>query len=207
VEGTAGAVAPVEMWSRRLAGVGAAATALALLVATLTGVVLLWRYRPEVGATTSYEIGGPTGRGPVGWHLGSLVATVAASVWWTCMSALRAVAWRGARTLIGVIAALATLLLCLAASLTWYLVEWDQLALRAVTAGTDLRGLWAAGFSEDVRFVLVGGVEVDPDTYARWLLVHLAAPALALATTAIGWWCGRSPQPVRGEPAVSRAAG
>ena len=132
------------------------------------------------------------------WHEGSLIAAVAAGVWWTCMSALRAVAWRSARTVIGVVAALVTLLLCLAASLTWYLVEWDQLALWAVTAGTDVSGLWAAR-SDEVRFVLVGGAEVAPDAYARWLLVHLGAPVVALLTTAAGWWCGRAPQPA---PAV-----
>lgn len=187
--------APVEAWSRRLAAVGAGATSLALLVAATTGVILLWRYRPDAGEmTTTYGVDGRPGRGPVRWHEGSLIAAVAAGVWWTCMSALRAVAWRGARTLIGVVAALATLLLSLTASLTWYLVEWDQLALRAVTTGSDVAGLWAAR-SDEVRFVLVGGVEVAPDTYARWLFVHLAAPVVALVTTAAGWWCGRTPQP------------
>ena len=181
-------VGPAELWSRRLAGAGAAATALALLVAAATGLVLVWRYRPDLGELTP-QSDGAAGRGPVRWHEGSLITAVAAGVWWTCMCALRAVAWRGGRTFVGVLAALATLLLALAASLTWYVVEWDQLALRAVTTGEDdVEGLWVAGYSDQVRFVLVGGTEVSPATYSRWLLVHLFAPVAALTTTAVGWW-------------------
>ena len=189
--GDLAASGPAELWSRRLAGAGAAATALALLVAAATGLVLVWRYRPDLGELTS-QSDVAAGRGPVRWHEGSLIVAVAAGVWWTCMCALRAAAWRGGRTFVGVLAALATLLLSLAASLTWYLVEWDQLALWAVTTGGDFEGLWVAGHSDEVRFVLVGGSEVSPATYSRWLLVHLFAPVVALATTAIGWWGGRA---------------
>jgi hypothetical protein len=189
--GDLAAVGPAELWSRRLVGAGAAATALALIVAAATGLVLVWRYRPEVGELTSLSAVS-AGRGPVRWHEGSLIVAVAAGVWWTCMCALRAAAWRGARTFLGVLAALGTLLLALAASLSWYLVEWDQVALWAVTTGEDVEGLWEAGYSDQVRFVIVGGTEVSTATYSRWLLVHLFAPVAALVTTALGWWCSRA---------------
>jgi quinol-cytochrome oxidoreductase complex cytochrome b subunit len=190
-----GGAAPVETWSRRLQGVGAIATSLSLLVAAATGVVLLWRYRPDqlAGATEVSD----AERGPVRWHELALVVAVSAAVWWTCMCALRAVAWRSTRTLVSVVAALATLLLAVGASLTWYLVEWDQLALSAVTTRADHRGLWAAGFSDDVRSVLVGGAEVEPETYSRWLLVHVLTPLAALGTAAVGWWSGRAVERAR----------
>ena len=188
--------APVERWSRRLSTAGAALTGVALVIAALTGIVLCWQYLPDPAEVTSTYVadGRPVGRGPVHLHRLALVAAVSAGLWWTCLCALRAVAWRGPRTLVGLLAALGTLLLALTATLSWYLVRWDQLALWAVTTGSDLRGLWPAGFSDEVRFVLVGGAEVDTGTYARWLLVHLAAPLLALGTTAVGAWAGRAPR-------------
>ena len=69
----------------------------------------------------------------------------------------------------------------LLASFTGFLLPWDQLALWAVTVGSNLRG-YTALFDPVVRFVLIGGVEVRPGTILLWLFVH----ALVLGPLLIG---------------------
>ena len=72
---------------------------------------------------------------------------------------------------IGVILLTLTLLL----SFTGYLLPWDQLALRAVTVGTDLRGYrWLVG--DEVRFVLAGeGIFDIRAADGRWMRVAVEA--------------------------------
>jgi quinol-cytochrome oxidoreductase complex cytochrome b subunit len=67
----------------------------------------------------------------------------------------------------------------LAASFTGFLLPWDQLALWSVTVGSNFGG-YGILFSSTVRFAIVGGVEVSPDTIIRWLLIHslVLGPAL-----------------------------
>jgi hypothetical protein len=64
------------------------------------------------------------------------------------------------------------------------LVQWDQLALSAVTVGGGLDGYWPV-FDDGVRFVLMDGVEVDPADYAVALAVHLLAHVIG-AVAAVG---------------------
>ena len=56
-------------------------------------------------------------------------------------------------------------------SFTGYLLPWDQLALWAVTVGTNMMG-YTPVFGDQVRFVLLGGVEIGTDTLLA--LVRLA---------------------------------
>jgi len=75
----------------------------------------------------------------------------------------------------------------LAASFTGFLLPWDQLALSAVTVGSNPRG-YRVLFDPVVRFVLIGGVEVSPQTLIRWLLLHMLFLGLALgALVVLGW--------------------
>lgn len=74
---------------------------------------------------------------------------------------------RWARPIIGAGIAVTTW----AASFTGYLLPWDQLALWAVKVRSSMAG-YRALFGSEVRFVLIGGVEVSPATIVRWLLVH-----------------------------------
>ena len=67
------------------------------------------------------------------------------------------------------------------------LVEWDQLAIWAVTVGSDIDGYWTAAFGGDVRFVLMGNTEVSQGEYGAVLIIHLAAPAVtAIALLVVG---------------------
>jgi hypothetical protein len=70
-------------------------------------------------------------------------------------------------------------------------VKWDQLALRAVTVGTGIHGLWYAAFNHEVRFVLIDGAEVDQSSFAPWAVVHLVVPFLVLAALVTGWLASR----------------
>jgi quinol-cytochrome oxidoreductase complex cytochrome b subunit len=65
-------------------------------------------------------------------------------------------------------------LLALALSFTGYLLPWDQLALYAVTVGTNMRGMFDATFNDQVKFVIVGGAEIDKSTLRNWFVVHAA---------------------------------
>jgi quinol-cytochrome oxidoreductase complex cytochrome b subunit len=83
------------------------------------------------------------------------------------------------------------------------LVQFDQLALWAVMVGNDIAGYWFAAFDDGVRFVIVGGTEVDQGIYARALVVHLATPALAALAAGLGVVAllvtGRRPPTAAGE--------
>jgi quinol-cytochrome oxidoreductase complex cytochrome b subunit len=85
---------------------------------------------------------------------------------------------------IGVILLTLTLLL----SFTGYLLPWDQLSLWAVTVGTNMMG-YTPVFGSQVRFVLLGGVEIGNDTLLRWYVLHvLMLPFVIVIFMAIHFW-------------------
>jgi quinol-cytochrome oxidoreductase complex cytochrome b subunit len=85
---------------------------------------------------------------------------------------------------IGIILLTLTLLL----SFTGYLLPWDQLALWAVTVGTNMAG-YAPVFGEQVKFVLLGGKEIGTDTLLRWYVLHvLLLPFVIVIFMAIHFW-------------------
>jgi quinol-cytochrome oxidoreductase complex cytochrome b subunit len=85
---------------------------------------------------------------------------------------------------IGVILLTLTLLL----SFTGYLLPWDQLALWAVTVGTNMMG-YTPVFGTEVRFVLLGGVEIGSETLLRWYVLHvLMLPFVIVIFMAIHFW-------------------
>jgi quinol-cytochrome oxidoreductase complex cytochrome b subunit len=76
-------------------------------------------------------------------------------------------------------------ILTLIATFTGYLLPWDQLALWSVTVGENMSG-YPPLFGDDVRFVLVDGVEVPLSTILRWLFAHtLVIPSAALVGVAL----------------------
>jgi quinol-cytochrome oxidoreductase complex cytochrome b subunit len=85
---------------------------------------------------------------------------------------------------IGIILLLLTLLL----SFTGYLLPWDQLALWAVTVGTNMMG-YTPVFGTQVKFVLLGGQEIGTDTLLRWYVLHvLMLPFVIVIFMAIHFW-------------------
>jgi quinol-cytochrome oxidoreductase complex cytochrome b subunit len=85
---------------------------------------------------------------------------------------------------IGIILLTLTLLL----SFTGYLLPWDQLALWAVTVGTNMMG-YTPVFGSQVKFVLLGGVEISGNTLLRWYVLHvLMLPFVIVIFMAVHFW-------------------
>jgi hypothetical protein len=85
---------------------------------------------------------------------------------------------------IGVVLLTLTLLL----SFTGYLLPWDQLALWAVTVGTNMMG-YTPVMGSQVRFVLLGGVEIGSETLLRWYVLHvIMLPFVIIIFMAIHFW-------------------
>jgi quinol-cytochrome oxidoreductase complex cytochrome b subunit len=85
---------------------------------------------------------------------------------------------------IGVILLTLTLLL----SFTGYLLPWDQLSLWAVTVGTNMMG-YTPVFGNQLRFVLLSGVEISGETLLRWYVLHvLLFPFIIVIFMAIHFW-------------------
>jgi quinol-cytochrome oxidoreductase complex cytochrome b subunit len=73
-------------------------------------------------------------------------------------------------------------------SFTGYLLPWDQLALWAVTVGTNMMG-YTPVFGNQVRFVLLGTKEISTETLLRWYTLHvLMLPFVVVIFMAIHFW-------------------
>jgi quinol-cytochrome oxidoreductase complex cytochrome b subunit len=85
---------------------------------------------------------------------------------------------------IGVILLTLTLLL----SFTGYLLPWDQLALWAITVGTNIVGS-APVLGDSVVFVMRGGFEVGPNALIRFYTLHvIGLPLVAAIFMAVHFW-------------------
>jgi quinol-cytochrome oxidoreductase complex cytochrome b subunit len=181
--------------------------AVALLVLAVTGVWLWFRYVPTAGRAWP---GSDVPRGDEGWirttHrlTGAITVVLAATV-------LVLVVGRRIRAGVhGVVAGVGVLVTALAASVTGSLLPWDQLALWAVSVGSDFRGTQAT-FRGEVKYVLVGAREVSPATYRFWAISHVVLAVLVAATVVLVWLRGRdrvvsrrppSPPPAGAPPGV-----
>ena len=85
---------------------------------------------------------------------------------------------------IGVVLLVLTLLL----SFTGYLLPWDQLAIWAVTVGTNM-GAYSPVFGDQVTFALLGDVQVSANTLLRWYVAHvLFLPFIIVIFMAVHFW-------------------
>jgi quinol-cytochrome oxidoreductase complex cytochrome b subunit len=159
------------------------------LVETFTGLLLMFYYRPTV-AYAYMDIIDLAEQVPLGimrelhrWGAHAMVITV----WLHMFRVFMTGSYKPPREFnwnIGVILLVLTLLL----SFTGYLLPWDQLALWAVTVGTNMMG-YTPVFGQQVRFVLLGGVEIGTDTLLRWYVLHvLMFPFVIVIFMAIHFW-------------------
>ena len=80
------------------------------------------------------------------------------------------------------------LTLTLALSFTGYLLPWDQLSIWAVTVGMNMAGT-APLLGDDVRLVLLGGLEVSDPALIRFYTLHvIGLPLLAAIFMAVHFW-------------------
>lgn len=85
---------------------------------------------------------------------------------------------------LGVTLLLVTLLL----AFTGYLLPWDQLAIWAVTVGTEMM-YNSPVIGKEVQFVLLGGIQIGAPTLIRWYTLHvLALPFIIVIQMAIHFW-------------------
>lgn len=93
------------------------------------------------------------------------------------------------RWVIAALAAGAVPVLASVASVTGYLLPWDNIAFWAVDLDTEARGM-AVAMTDQVRFVLFGGGEVSPQTLRRSYIVHIVVAvvlAVALLPGLLAW--------------------
>jgi quinol-cytochrome oxidoreductase complex cytochrome b subunit len=142
-------------------------------VLAVTGVWLTFNYRPN--ATQAWP---DLGNSPAGTDWPRLIHQVATVVLLPVVVAFLMVGvvasrrWRSATAL---------LVTTLTLAYTGTLLPWDQLALWAVTVGINYQGMLAAAFSDDVRFVILGGAEISQATLALWFVVHAAVLPVVFA--------------------------
>ena len=147
------------------AGLVRSAIALFVLLAA-TGVWLSFFYRPTMHgwAQTMHSM-----------HIAYAIVLVFVLVALLAVTVAERGGWHLAATLF---------LASLALAYTGLLLPWDQLALWAVTIGTNIRGFFTL-FGDEVRYVLINGVEVSTGTLRAWFVVH--ALVLPLVFGAVLW--------------------
>lgn len=160
------------------------------IMLTVTGIFLMFFYRP-----TSTQAWGSIQQIETSVYFGQLVRNIhrwcahlmVLSVFLHMARVFYHGAYKAPREfnwVIGVVLLLLTLLL----SFTGYLLPWDQLALWAVTVGTNIGG-YTPVFGDQVKFVLLGSKEVSSDTLLRWYVLHvILLPFVIVIFMAIHFW-------------------
>jgi quinol-cytochrome oxidoreductase complex cytochrome b subunit len=164
------------------------------ILETITGIFLMFFYRPAAGS--GQELAYADMRQIIaGVYFGDLVRNMhrwgAHLMVFSVFLHMARVFYHGAykpprefNWVVGVILLLLTLLL----SFTGYLLPWDQLAIWAVTVGTEMAGFTPV-FGQQVQFVLLGGAVVGPETLLRWYVLHvLALPFILVIFLAVHFW-------------------
>lgn len=163
----------------------------AVLVAT--GVYLYFEYRPTTSGLPRSVYTPDTRRAIDAQRIHQVTGwlTIATAVPATVLLLLQAGRFRWRRLL----HAVALPVLAVAGLGTGVLLPWDQVALFAVTTGSDFDG-YDLLRRDQVRFVLQGGGEVSPTTLLRVLFVHVVVVGVPLAVLALlGLRAGRRSDP------------
>jgi len=185
-------------------------TFLLFLSTVVTGVILMFYYRP-VGEYAYYDMKylqydvpfGMLMRNMHRWAAHAMVITV----WLHMFRVFMTGSYKPPREFnwaVGVILLLLTMFL----SFTGYLLPWDQLAIWAVTVGSNMArahpfighegpgaSLLAIGdinlvhIGSDVRFALIGGRFVGEATLLRFYVIHcIAVPFIMMIFMAVHFW-------------------
>jgi quinol-cytochrome oxidoreductase complex cytochrome b subunit len=160
------------------------------ILLTITGIFLMFYYRPtspqayqDIAALATDVAFGQLIRNMHRWGAHAMVLTVflhmARVFYHGAYKPPREFNW-----VVGIILLLLTLLL----SFTGYLLPWDQLALWAVTVGSNM-GAYSPVIGDQVSFALIGGVQITADTLLRWYVLHvLFLPFIIVVFMAVHFW-------------------
>ena len=157
---------------------------------TVTGVMLMFYYVPSVDRAYT-DIAALETNVRFGMLIRNLHRWMAHGMVLTVLLHMMRVFYMGAykpprefNWVVGVILLVLTLLL----SFTGYLLPWDQLALWAITVGTNIGGA-APILGGDTKFILIGGFEVGPNALIRFYTLHvIALPLLAAIFMSVHFW-------------------
>lgn len=177
------------------------------IILTITGVLLMFYYVPDTRRAyndiqdiqTVVFLGNFT-RNLHRWAAHAMVLLT----WFHMMRVFLTGAYKPPREFnwgIGVFLLVLTLLL----SWTGYLLPWDQLAFWAITVGTEMAtatpfigqsGPFGAQLGmrvdNDVRFLLLGGTQVDQNALLRFYILHcIVLPLIAVVLMAVHFWRAR----------------
>lgn len=163
--------------------------AVALVVLAVSGIWLWFNYRPDPWGSI------PTVRGHV--HTTSWIRTThrIASGLAVLLALATLILLIGRRIRTGgrgIVAGLVVLATAAAASYTGTLLPWDQLALWAVTVGSNIRGVQAI-YDSEVKYILIGSREVSPGTYQFWSIAHVVLGVLVGVAVLLAWLRTREP--------------
>ncbi len=160
------------------------------ILLTITGIFLMFYYRPtspaafeDIQALSTNIAFGQLVRNMHRWGAHAMVLTVflhmARVFYHGAYKPPREFNW-----VVGVVLLFLTLML----SFTGYLLPWDQLALWAVTVGSNMAN-YTPVIGDQVSFALVGGVQITPDTLLRWYVLHvLFLPFIIVIFMAVHFW-------------------
>ena len=157
---------------------------------TVTGVMLMFYYVPDVNRAFT-DVQSLETNVRFGMLIRNLHRWMAHAMVLTVLLHMMRVFYTGAykpprefNWVVGVILLVLTLLL----SFTGYLLPWDQLALWAITVGTNIAGA-APILGGQSRFVLIGGFDVGPNALIRFYTLHvIALPLLAAIFMSVHFW-------------------
>jgi quinol-cytochrome oxidoreductase complex cytochrome b subunit len=154
----------------RATRVGVALAGLLLAVLVASGAWLWWNYVPnrDQWVRTLHQVAA----------MALLVVAVALVV--------IAIVRRARIGAAGIVAAVGVLVTTGTAYIVGRLLPWDQIALWAVTVGSDVRGVKTT-FDDSIKFVIVRGREVSASTYHWWAIAHLALSALVMLALLMVW--------------------
>jgi quinol-cytochrome oxidoreductase complex cytochrome b subunit len=160
------------------------------ILLTITGIFLMFAYRPTV-ANAYQDIQSLQTQIAFGLLVRNLHRWGAHLMVFTVFLHMARVFYHGAykpprefNWVVGVILLTLTLLL----AFTGYLLPWDQLALWAVTVGTNMMGFTPV-FGDQVRFILLGQTEIGPNTLLRWYTLHVwLFPFVLIIFLSIHFW-------------------
>lgn len=154
-----------------------AIVAVLIVVLVVTGIMLVFQYHPtvlRVFGTPGVALHEPRAR---------TIHRLAARLMYPALGAvaiaaagLALVRRRYARVAVPIVAGVALL----AASISGYVLPWDQLSLRYVTLGSSTNGYRMILFHDNVKYVLLGDREVGSGTIARWFWLHSVGITLVL---------------------------
>jgi quinol-cytochrome oxidoreductase complex cytochrome b subunit len=177
---------------------------LLFLVETVTGILLMFYYHPTPDLAyndiKSLEFDVPFGmllRNMHRWGAHMMVL----AVWFHMFRVFMTGSYKKPREFnwgVGVILLTLTLIM----SFTGYLLPWDQLALWAITVGTNMAratpllghegpfaNLLGMRIDNDVRFALLGGTQVGGPTLIRFYVLHcIAVPFVMAFLLSVHFW-------------------